>query len=69
MLRLERLGDDVFAAEPLSKIHQLAAFGAKWPERTGEPIAGFLASRALDRRHGLLGFGGDFLEAFRHRGR
>src|ERR1700733_1414387 len=48
MLRVERLGNRVFAAEPFSQINQPAAFGTKRPEFSSKPIAGFFAGWTFD---------------------
>jgi hypothetical protein len=48
MFGAQRLGDRIFAAEPFAEVNQLAAFGAKGREFSGQPIAGFLARRTFD---------------------
>ena len=50
MLRPQRLGDGVLAAEPFAEVDQFAALGTKWPVFSGKPVAGFFASRAFDLR-------------------
>ena len=48
MLRPERLGNDVLAAEPFAEVNQLAPMRTKRTEFPGEPVAGFLARGAND---------------------
>jgi len=48
MLRAQRLGKDVFAAEPFAEIHQLAAVRAERPVFSGEPVAPLFTSGAGD---------------------
>ncbi len=50
MLRPERLGNDVLAAEPFAEVNQLATLRTKRPEFSGKPVAGFFASGADDSR-------------------
>jgi hypothetical protein len=53
---VQRLGNDVLAAKPFAEVNQLAALRTKRPEFTGEPVAGFFAGRAFDRRIVSIGF-------------
>jgi hypothetical protein len=48
MLRPERLGNDVLAAEPFAEVNQLAPLRTKRPEFPGKPVAGFFACGAND---------------------
>jgi hypothetical protein len=43
MLRPERLGNNVLAAEPFAEVNQLATMRAKRGEFSGKPVAGFFA--------------------------
>ena len=42
MLRPERLGNDVLAAEPFTEVNQPAPMRTKRAELSGKPVAGFL---------------------------
>ena len=48
MLRPERLGNDVLAAEPFAEVHQPATMRAKRTELSGKPVAGFFACGTND---------------------
>jgi hypothetical protein len=50
MFRAQWLGNRVFTAEPFAEVNQLAPLRAKWPELSGEPVAGFFAGGAFDLR-------------------
>ena len=50
MLRTQRFGNGVLAAEPFAEVNQLAALGAKWPELSRKPIAAFFARRTFNDR-------------------
>jgi hypothetical protein len=44
VIRPQRLGNDVLAAEPFAEVNQLAPMRTKRPEFSGNPVAGFFAS-------------------------
>jgi hypothetical protein len=55
VLRSERLGNDVLAAEPFAEVNQLAPARAKRPEFSGKPVTGFF-TRGTDDSLSLISF-------------
>ena len=56
MLRAQRLGNNVFAAEPFAKVNQLAATRTKRPVRPGKPVAFLFANRTFNPVNALIWF-------------
>jgi hypothetical protein len=56
MFRSQRFGNDVFAAEPFTEIHQLATLRTKRPELSGKPVAGLAAGWAFRQPPGIIWF-------------
>ena len=56
MLRAQRFGNHVFAAEPFAKINQLAAVRTKRAVRPGQPVAFLFANRTFNPVNALIWF-------------
>ena len=56
MLRAQRLGNHVFAAEPFAEVNQPAAMRAKRAMRPGQPVAFLFANRTFHPVNALIWF-------------
>jgi len=56
MLRAQRRGNHVPAAEPLAEVNQLAAVRTKRAARSGKPVAFLFANRTFNPVNALIWF-------------
>ena len=56
MLRAQRLGNHVLAAEPFAEVNQPAAMRTKRAVRSGKPVAFLFANRTFNPVNALIWF-------------